>query len=312
MSRVDEALKRATGTSAPADIGRTPSSVSRAFEEFPLEDRRNEFRVEEPRPSGPALAPVREFGATPIAAPRIAGAHPLTRLAPAVDGKVVVDDETSAASVEEYRRLATSLHLMQTQTGLRTLMISSALPRDGKTLTSTNLALTLSEGYKRRVLLIDADLRRPSIHEVFRVPNSVGLVDGLRGDGPVSLPYIEVSNYLTILTSGSPDAAPMAGLTSARMRTVLDEARRHFDWVILDTPPVGLISDANILGGLVDGVLLVIGAGATPYPAVQRALSEFGRDRILGIVLNRVNDDLGGGSFYREYYPAYTKETAKP
>ncbi len=274
MSRVDEALRRAGGAAAPAEIVRPVPS--RAFEEYPVEDRRTSRALEEPRVVSSASA-VREFAPAPIVAPRTVGPHQLTRLAPAVDGKVVIDAETSAASVEEYRRLATALHLMQSQTGIHTLMVSSALPRDGKTLTSTNLCLTLSESYKRRVLLIDADLRRPSVHEVFRVPNSVGLADGLRGEGPISLPYIAVSDYLTILPAGSPDAVPMAGLTSARMRTVITEARSHFDWVVVDTPPVGLISDANILSSLVDGVLLVIGAGSTPYPAVKRAVTEFGR-----------------------------------
>jgi protein-tyrosine kinase len=308
MSRVDEALRRAGGTPAPAEIVRP--AHSRAFEDFPVEDRRTSRPIEEPRVISTASA-IREFAPAAIAAPRTAGPHQLTRLAPAVDGKVVIDAETSAASIEEYRRLATALHLMQAQNGIHTLMVSSALPRDGKTLTSTNLCLTLSESYKRRVLLIDADLRRPSVHEVFRVPNAVGLADGLRGDGPISLPYIAVSDYLTILPAGAPDSAPMAGLTSARMRTIITEARSHFDWVVVDTPPVGLISDANILSSLVDGVLLVIGAGSTPYPAVKRAVTEFGPDRIVGVVLNRVNDDIGTGNVYADYYPKYVKGAAK-
>jgi capsular exopolysaccharide synthesis family protein len=280
---------------------------ARTFEDFPLEERPTDAQIEEPRAvTGPSA--VREFAPAPIAAPRTVGQHQLTRLDPAVDGKVVIDTETSAASIEEYRRLATGLHLVQAQTGLHTLMVSSALPRDGKTLTSTNLSLTLSESYKRRVLLIDADLRRPSIHEVFRVPNAVGLADGLRGDAPVSLPYIKVSDYLTVLPAGCPDGTPMAGLTSTRMRTLIAEARASFDWVILDTPPVGLISDANILSSLVDGVLLVVGAGTTPYPAVKRALTEFGRDRVIGVVLNRVNDDVTAGNYLAEYYPKDLKE----
>jgi protein-tyrosine kinase len=310
MSRVDEALRRAS-TPGTAEFGRSPAQPADAFEAFPIEEARPTAHVEEPvRRNSAHTSPIREFAPTPVAAPRTTGLHRLTRLAPDVDGKVVIDAETSAASIEEYRRLATSLHLMQSQKGLHILMVSSALPRDGKTLTSTNLALTLSESFNRRVLLIDADLRRPSVHEVFRVPNTVGLGDGLRGDGPIALPYIEVSPNLTILPSGSPDSAPMAGLTSERMRVVLQEARNHFDWVIIDTPPVGLISDASILSSLVDGVLLVVGAGATPFPAVQRALSEFGRDRIVGVVLNRVNDEITGNREYSGYYRSYsTKNT---
>jgi capsular exopolysaccharide synthesis family protein len=226
----------------------------------------------------------------------------VTRLADDVEGKVVIDTETSTASIEEYRRLATSLHLSQTQSGIRTLMVSSALPRDGKTLTSTNLALTLSESYKRRVLLIDGDLRRPSLHHVFRVRNGVGLADSLRSGGTVPLPLIQVSEHLTVLPAGPADASPMAGLTSDTMRAIIADARSQFDWVIIDTPPVGLISDASLLASLVDGVILVIGAGSTPYAAVQRAVNEFGADRITGIVLNRVSPHAASNKYYSEYY----------
>ncbi len=306
MSRVDEALRRAAGHAGAAELART-TDRARAFEDFPAEDVRNPVPVDATHLSTPA--PHREFPSASIVAPRTARTHQLTRLAPSVEGKIVIDAETSPASVEEYRRLATALHLMQGEIGIRTLMISSALPRDGKSLTSSNLALTLSESYKRRVLLIDADLRRPSLHEVFRVPNSVGLAEGLRGDGTMALPYIEVSQNLTILPSGSAERAPMAALTSDRMRTLIAEAKRHFDWVILDTPPVGLLSDANILASVVDGVVLVVGAGGTPYAAVQRAVSEFGRERIIGVVLNRVAHDVGVNRYYNGYYGAYVKET---
>jgi capsular exopolysaccharide synthesis family protein len=226
----------------------------------------------------------------------------VTRLADDVEGKVVIDSETSAASIEEYRRLATSLHLSQAQSGLRALLVSSALPRDGKTLTSTNLALTLSESYKRRVLLVDADLRRPSVHHVFKVRNTTGLADSLRSGGTVPLPLMQVSEHLTVLPAGPPDASPMAGLTSDTMRAIVADARRQFDWVIIDTPPVGLISDASLLASLVDGVLLVIGAGSTPYAAVKRAVDEFGADRIAGIVLNRVAPQNASNKYYADYY----------
>jgi Mrp family chromosome partitioning ATPase len=92
------------------------------------------------------------------------------------------------------------------------------------------------------------------------------------------------------------------------MRSIISEARSQFDWVILDTPPVGLISDANLLASLAEGVLLVVGAGETPYAAVQRAVSEFGRERIMGVVLNRVNDKVLAGTYYREYYPSHDRE----
>ena len=104
----------------------------------------------------------------------------------------MVSGQTSHLAVEQYRRLAATLHGLQAERGLKTLMVTSTLPEEGKTLTIANLALTLSESYKRRVLLIDADLRRPSIHEVFGLPNQSGLTEGLRAESG-QLSVLEVS-----------------------------------------------------------------------------------------------------------------------
>lgn len=306
MSRVDEALRRAAGRLGIEPAVSSPrvreriSDAATTVEDYPCEDP---WRV-------PAdVAP--ELPATAIAAPRTGAVRPFGRLAEEVEGKVVIDTSTSAASVEEYRRLAGSLHQLQGQTGLRTLMVSSALPGDGKTLTSTNLALTLSEAYQRRVLLIDADLRRPSIHHVFNLPNARGLADGLRSEAAGTLPLIEVSPHLTVMPAGTADHSPMAGLTSDRMRAVIKEASDRFDWVLLDSPPIALMSDANLVAALVDGVLLVIGAGTTDYTAVRRAVAEFGRERIVGVVLNRVAKEGGAHEHYRTYYYGSTDNAGK-
>jgi len=230
-------------------------------------------------------------------------AQPACRFSEAVQGKVVIGRETSPVSIEQYRRLAATLHGLHVSGNLRTIMISSALPRDGKTLTTTNLALTLSESYGQRVLLIDADLRRPSIHEVFGLSNTSGLADGLRTGASGSLAVTEVSPTLTVLTAGTPDGRPMAGLTSERMAIILKEAVSRFAWVLIDTPPIGLISDAQLLSAVVDGVLLVVSAGSTDYAAVTRTVQAVGRDRILGVVLNRVQQQpLATGTYYDDYY----------
>jgi capsular exopolysaccharide synthesis family protein len=208
----------------------------------------------------------------------------------AVAGKLVSDVATPPASVEQYRRLAAALHEMQSQHAIKTVMVSSAVPGEGKTLTATNLALTLSHSYRRRVMLIDADLRRPGVHHVFQVPNEMGLGDGLRDEaGP--LPVIEVSDRLTVLPAGRPNSNPTAGLTSDRMRAILEEAAKRFDWVILDSPPIGLMADAKLMSTLVDGVLLIVGAGSTDYQLAQAAIDEVGRERIIGTVLNRAAEE---------------------
>src|SRR6267378_5290352 len=213
--------------------------------------------------------------------------------------KLVVTSRPEQSTVEQYRKLAATLHHAQTERQLKVVMVSSAVSGDGKTLTSTNLALTLSESYRRRVLLIDADLRRPSVHEVFQVKNVTGLTDSLKAENDRRLPLIQASAYLSLLLAGRPDSDPMSGLTSGRRRRLIGEAAATFDWVIIDTPPVVLLPDANLLAAMVDAAILVIGAGKTPHKLITRAIDALGRNRILGVVLNRVDPScLAGGYGY--------------
>jgi receptor protein-tyrosine kinase len=203
-------------------------------------------------------------------------------------GKVVVGPGAESALVEQYRRLGAALHHHQLQSGARTLMVTSAVAAEGKTLTATNLALTLSHSYQRRVLLVDADLRRPSIHEILRLPNTTGLSDSLRHPEKGGLRFHTVSPNLSALTAGRADSDPMAGLVSDTMNRLLSEAAQQFDWVIVDTPPVALLPDANLLAAMIDTAVLVISARRTPYPLVRRAVEAIGQQRILGVVLNRM------------------------
>jgi capsular exopolysaccharide synthesis family protein len=216
--------------------------------------------------------------------------------------KLVVTERPEQSTIEQYRKLAATLHHAQTERQLKVVMVSSAVSGDGKTLTSTNLALTLSESYRRRVLLIDADLRRPSVHEVFQVKNVTGLTDSLKAENDRRLPLIQASAYLSLLLAGRPDSDPMSGLTSGRMRRLIGEAAATFDWVIIDTPPVVLLPDANLLAAMVDAAILVIGAGKTPHKLITRAIDALGRNRILGVVLNRVDPSCLAGGYGYGYY----------
>ena len=191
--------------------------------------------------------------------------------------------------VEQFRRLAGALHKGQTARGIRIVMVTSAMPSDGKTLTAINLALALSGSYNRRVLLIDADLRRPAIGEALGLSKSAGLSEALKSTSEEKLKLIPLTSTLTLLPAGRPDPDPLAGLTSLRMKRILQEAAGRFDWVIMDAPPVGLLPDANLMAGEVDGTLLVVRAERTQYPAIQNAVEVIGRDRLLGVVLNAVD-----------------------
>ncbi len=219
--------------------------------------------------------------------------------------RVIVSKAIAPVSVEQYRRLAATLHHAQADRGIKRVMITSAVTGEGKSLTATNLALTLSQSYRRRVLLIDADLRRPSLHRIFQVQNVFGLTEGLKARDERQLAIVEISGHLSLLTAGRPDPDPMSGLTSDRMRRILNEASTKFDWIVIDTPPVALLPDANLLAAMVDVAVLVVGASRTPYDLVQRAAESIGRDKIMGIVLNRVESTGFVDPHYHSYYGDY-------
>ena len=226
----------------------------------------------------------------------------LSAVARRLGAKIVLSPAAPPGSVEQYRRLAATLHHAQTQTGLKIMMVASAMPGEGKTLTATNLALTLSESYRRKVLIIDADLRRPTMHQIFDIPNIAGLNEALTSLKALPSAF-ELSPRLTLLPAGRPNPDPIGILTSSAMRDLVKNAGNGFDWVIVDTPPVGLLTDANLLARMVDAVIMVVAVGKVPYKIVQRAADAVGRDRIMGVVLNRaVGSPFGDSYKYEGYY----------
>jgi receptor protein-tyrosine kinase len=212
---------------------------------------------------------------------------------------------------EQYRRLAAMLHDAQGNTGMRVVMVASAAPAEGKTLTAANVALTLGDSYLRRVLLIDADLRNPTLHHLFRVNTTSGLTDGLEPQADVRVVLRQVSSQLWVLPAGRPTSDPMAGLTSDRMRRLVQEAKEAFDWVIIDTPPLLLLPDAHLLSTIVDSAVLVVRAKSTPHDLVKRAVDIIGRNRITGIVLNRAEVPRQP-AYYTEYDSYGHDEPALP
>lgn len=301
MSRIGDALKRA---GAP--------DITQGLQDLPLADGFVGAQSERGTASTAAAVSPGDVGPVRVDAssepPQAAAERELptlngTALRP--DSRLVLNPDLPAVAVEQYRRLAATLHHVQEDRGVKRVIVSSAVADEGKTLTSVNLALTLSHSYARRVLLIDADLRRPRVNVVFNIPNGQGLSDVLDRRDPRKLPVVQVSPTLSVLPAGRATPDPMAGLTSSRMAAILDEASEQFDWVIIDTPPVGLLTDARLLASMADVALLVVGACSTPYAAIQRAIEAVGRERILGVVLNRADETLAAGGDYHYYYGYY-------
>jgi capsular exopolysaccharide synthesis family protein len=293
MSRLEEALKRAeqlsdTDTAPGADLGQR-HSLSVVLDEYPAERRSSP----EHRSQGQA--------SQHRSVPPIVLEPEGLRVGRPWSEKLVSAQGAPAPLIEQYRQLAATVYEAQAEKGIKSLMVSSAIPREGKTLTATNLALTLSESYQQRVLLIDADLRAPSVHELVQVPLKPGLTDYL-STAAGNLAVTSVSPRLSVLAAGKPTANPIAGLVSRRMTELVAEANKRFEWVIIDTPPIGLLPDANLVARVADAVIFVISAGRSPYPLVQRAIAQIGQDRILGVILNRAEASaVPSSSHYRRY-----------
>jgi capsular exopolysaccharide synthesis family protein len=307
MSRVNEAMRR---TSPTADADREPrypptAQLDRFGTEIPAGGELNApHRVTRP-PIAP-IAPVAPVApvAVPVAPRTETAIRPLEASPAATNPKLILNPHMAPVSSIQYRRLAASLHDLQQERELKIVMVSSAVPQEGKTLTIANLALTLSESYHRRTLLIDADLRRPGIHEIFGLSKTPGLADVLTTQ-TTQLPIVQASPWLSVLTAGHPVATPLAQLTSERLRAIVTDAAAHFDWVLIDTPPISLMPDAQHVASVSDGVLLVIAAGATPFSLVQRAIAAIGEERILGTALNYVEDRfLHQRELYGRYFAA--------
>lgn len=293
MSRIDQALERARQTrpdaipagtapeGAPADaLFIEPWDVGQSQRTPAMESKVRALR--------PAVSAVHHTSALEI--------HP------DLQEKIVSTPGTPALAIEQYRRLTTKLHHAQLERQVKRLMVISAAASEGKTLTSINIALTLSRSHKRRVLMIDADLRRPSLHEAFGVPGEPGLREAVLRPSERA-PIIQFDDHLALLPAGKPTTDPLQILTAERTRTIVNEAGEEYDWVVIDTAPLALLPDANVLSDLVDAAVLVISAGRTSHDLVLKAVRLLGRERILGVVLNGVDPrDANAAQYYAHYY----------
>jgi capsular exopolysaccharide synthesis family protein len=217
------------------------------------------------------------------------------------DARLVVHADADPVFVEQYRRLGAALHEAQLHKGIRSVMVASAVEAEGKTLSATNLALTLSRSFRKRVLLIDGDLRKPAVHRLLQLQNGIGLSDILKRPAG-RLPARILSPTLSVITGGQHDPDPVALLVSDAARQVLAETRDHFDWVVVDTPPVVLFPDAGLFAGSLDTCVMVVTAATTPSAVAAKAVAAIGASRILGVVLNRAEpSEIAAGYDYGQY-----------
>jgi len=228
------------------------------------------------------------------------------------DPKFVVfeNDDPFYPGAEQFRTLRSRLYRMRESQPLQTILISSAIPAEGKTMVTVNLAYALVRQRGCRVLLVDADLRSPRVHTMLGTSAAPGLAEYLQGTAN----EFEVTQHgseegVCFVAAGNHVTHPSELISSDRMRSFLERVRPAFDWVLIDSPPALPVSDASVLGGMVDGVLFVVRANSTPSAASQKACKELRDAHVIGVVLNTTEETANYSSYYSgSVYVAPTKK----
>jgi capsular exopolysaccharide synthesis family protein len=227
-------------------------------------------------------------------------------------------------SIEQFRGLRSQLYQFRDQAQLKTILVSSAVPSEGKTFVVANLAISLARNRNNRVLLIDGDLRRPSLHAILGAPDLPGLTEYLAGaaePGDIMQrnqdpSLVEASgtrsiSNLTLIPAGAGGDNSSELVANHRIDELIAILTPHFDWILIDSPPVLAFADAVDLARAADAVLLVARGAVTPYDVAQRAQAAFSNSRVLGFVLNAVRDVPPNAS-YSYYYGKQEASSVPP
>ena len=221
--------------------------------------------------------------------------------------RLIRDISSFSPLMESYRSLRTNLNFAAVGNELRTLLITSSVPSEGKSTTAANLAMALALDGKR-VVIVDADLRRPSQHKLFKVESNPGLTDVLVDSHTLDdvMQPTNVEN-VWIVPAGSPPPNPAELLGSSAMERVVEQLKERADIVLFDTPPTLLVADSIVLSARMDGVLLVVAFGDTKKANIRRSVELLQRagTSVLGTVLNRISSPGGGYYYYYGYGYGY-------
>jgi protein-tyrosine kinase len=233
-----------------------------------------------------------------------------------LDKNLVAHHSPQSFEAEQFRMLRTNIMFpAEGKSSPRTILVTSALPGEGKSFVSSNLALTIAQNIDKHVLLIDCDMRRPTIHKLFGYENVPGLSNYLVGERALPDLLIKTgNNHLSILPGGPVPPNPAELLSSNRMLALLREVRARYDdrYIIIDSPPPHLTAESKALAQFVDGIILVLKLGQTDRDIVSKLVDNFQKEKILGVVTNWLNRRstvfYGSGKYAKHsYYSSDTK-----
>lgn len=293
MSRIHEALKKAEQERAMSQPGSRVETTPAAVEV-----------AEAATAAIPALstAPGMSFNADSVLS------HARQTLwTPDTNCMLFFNSEEHATGMEEFRTLRSRLYQAREKQPLSKILITSALPKEGKSFTSANLAQVLARQHGRRVLLIDGDLRNPQLHKLLGTDPGPGLFEYLRSEmDEFSIVQRGPMDNLFFIPAGNYSANPAELLANGRLRNLLNRLESTFDWIIVDSAPAVPVTDAVLMANDCDGVLLVVRSNSTPTDAARRARREFAERNVIGVVLNGITPELA--PYMQYYYAAYGRD----
>lgn len=234
--------------------------------------------------------------------------EPSNRVLPrsdSVDPRLAALLDPSSPAAECFKMLRTKLLVASRERALRTVMVTSAEPLDGKSLVAANLSVSIAQGINEYVMLVDCDLRAPSIHRMFNVKTSRGIQEYLK-EGTSLAPFLTKTSIqkLTLLPGSRSCSNPSELLCSQKMRSLVDELKSRYDdrFIIFDSPPGQFTAETAFLARMMDGVILVARYGKTSRQLISETITNIGRERVFGVVFNASTERQKDYRYYYRYY----------
>ena len=206
---------------------------------------------------------------------------------------------------EAYRNIRTNLEFSNIDKEIKTIVVTSSKQNEGKTTVVSNLGVSFAALENKKILILDADLRNPSVHRAFDISNTNGLTDVLKGSKTYAecVKKTKIEN-LHVLTTGTMPPNPSELLNSNKMRSFVEELKSHYDYIFIDTPPIAIVTDASVVSTYADGVIMVVGAKEVDVDMAKIAKERLDKvnANILGAIMNKYSADNGSYGYYNYYY----------
>lgn len=324
MSHIFDALQRAETERSDGSLVSAASELLERAERRAILQWKSETRTEGEAAPAEANGRAAEAGsaAGAPAAPRTA--EPETKVWPEALNQVesvqiptpyhprlVALGDTESPTAEAFRLLGVRLRHLRRDKRFRKLLITSTIPQEGKSTISANLGCTLAAASQQRVLLLEGDIRRPSLTGMFRLPGSRGICDYLRGEAGIEQCLFRMEQAgLWILPAGVAQDNPLDLMQSTRLPALIDQLATWFDWVVIDSPPILPLADTSVWARIADAILLVTRHGTTEKRKLKRGLEAIDPNKLIGAVLNS-STGSGESDYYYYYGPGNPRPAAE-